>query len=589
MPQVFNKHHKNAPSDAVYIGRGSPFGNPFVIGQDGDRDGVCERFKNEILPTLDVSSLRGKDLVCYCAPHRCHGDDILRKANAPSMPNPFGWSDEYYAEMKRLLGDVYAYDIEVLPNVFTISIIRVLTGEEIVLEVSEWKNDVFRILAWFDYFNANNIEMVGYNNENYDYVIIHIIWKMREQVTHQMLYQKNEAIIEFGKTGKGFSPHTIWPSDRFAPQIDLYKLHHFDNKAKRQSLKGLEFNMRSRNVNAGNVEFGTYLTREQVDGDLIPYNLDDTRETAKFALASAEAIQFRRDLIKQGLITGDVLNFNETKIGKQLMIQRLGETLCFDRSSGRKQPRQTKRSHIALKDVIFPYVYFEHPEFQRVHQWMLAQTLEPSDLNEEKASTKGVFSGVHATVNGFQFDYGTGGIHGSVKNRKYETDDEWIILDADVTGLYPSISNVNRLAPAHLDGPFQVEYAQLPVERAKYKKGTTGNGLFKLGGNGTYGDTNNEYSPLYDPQYTMTITINGQLLLSMLAERLMRIPTIEMIQANTDGVTVRIHRAFLWMYKKTCEDWEAYTLLNLEVTSYKRMWIRDVNNYVSEYSDEKVF
>jgi len=78
---VFNKH-KGAPSTAVYIGRGSPWGNPFKIGRDGDRDKVCDRFEQEILPTLDVSMLRGKDLVCFCKPARCHGDAILRKANS---------------------------------------------------------------------------------------------------------------------------------------------------------------------------------------------------------------------------------------------------------------------------------------------------------------------------------------------------------------------------------------------------------------------------------------------------------------------------------------------------------------------------
>jgi len=80
MPKVYNKH-KNPPEWAVYIGRGSPWGNPFIIGRDGDRETVCNRFRDEVLPNLDVSELRGKDLVCYCAPQRCHGDDILRKAN----------------------------------------------------------------------------------------------------------------------------------------------------------------------------------------------------------------------------------------------------------------------------------------------------------------------------------------------------------------------------------------------------------------------------------------------------------------------------------------------------------------------------
>ena len=81
MPKVLNKHRHGTPAGAVYIGRGSPYGNPFKIGQHGSRDDVCERFERDVLPTLDVSSLRGKDLVCFCAPARCHGDAILRKAN----------------------------------------------------------------------------------------------------------------------------------------------------------------------------------------------------------------------------------------------------------------------------------------------------------------------------------------------------------------------------------------------------------------------------------------------------------------------------------------------------------------------------
>ncbi|XUM19820.1 DUF4326 domain-containing protein [Bradyrhizobium oligotrophicum S58] len=80
-PRVYNKHHKDVPDDAVYIGRGCPWGNRFVIGEHGDRDQVCNRFDCEQLPEMDVSSLAGQDLVCFCAPHRCHGDSILLKVN----------------------------------------------------------------------------------------------------------------------------------------------------------------------------------------------------------------------------------------------------------------------------------------------------------------------------------------------------------------------------------------------------------------------------------------------------------------------------------------------------------------------------
>ena len=81
--RVLNKHTMTASDqvNAVYCGRGSPWGNPFKIGEHGTRDEVCDRFERDVLPTLDVSPLRGKNLICFCAPQRCHCDAILRKAN----------------------------------------------------------------------------------------------------------------------------------------------------------------------------------------------------------------------------------------------------------------------------------------------------------------------------------------------------------------------------------------------------------------------------------------------------------------------------------------------------------------------------
>lgn len=80
-PRVHNKYHKTAPEDGVYIGRGSPYGNPYVIGKHGTREEVIRLFEIHVLPKLDVSQLRGKHLVCFCKPAACHGDLILKKAN----------------------------------------------------------------------------------------------------------------------------------------------------------------------------------------------------------------------------------------------------------------------------------------------------------------------------------------------------------------------------------------------------------------------------------------------------------------------------------------------------------------------------
>lgn len=88
-PKVHNKHHHSAPADAVYIGRGSIWGNPFVIGEHGNRDEVCAKYErylknNSALLHKAEHDLKGKHLVCFCAPLKCHGDFLLSIANKES-------------------------------------------------------------------------------------------------------------------------------------------------------------------------------------------------------------------------------------------------------------------------------------------------------------------------------------------------------------------------------------------------------------------------------------------------------------------------------------------------------------------------
>jgi hypothetical protein len=95
MCRVWNKREAGIPADAVYIGRGGKWGNPFRIGRDGDRAAVIARHaawlgeQRELLRSLD--ELRGRDLVCYCAPLACHGDLLLRLANASREERSAWW------------------------------------------------------------------------------------------------------------------------------------------------------------------------------------------------------------------------------------------------------------------------------------------------------------------------------------------------------------------------------------------------------------------------------------------------------------------------------------------------------------------
>lgn len=86
MPKVYNYYHKDAPVHAVFVGRGSPFGNPFKIGLHGTRADVCTRHRDMVraddnLRNRIKNELKGKDLVCFCKPSLCHADYLLEIAN----------------------------------------------------------------------------------------------------------------------------------------------------------------------------------------------------------------------------------------------------------------------------------------------------------------------------------------------------------------------------------------------------------------------------------------------------------------------------------------------------------------------------
>jgi len=66
--------------DYVYIGRGSKWGNPWIIGNLTRREAI-ERYEADLLDSAlmdDLHELEGKFLVCHCAPLPCHGDILVK-------------------------------------------------------------------------------------------------------------------------------------------------------------------------------------------------------------------------------------------------------------------------------------------------------------------------------------------------------------------------------------------------------------------------------------------------------------------------------------------------------------------------------
>ena len=461
----------------------------------------------------------------------------------------------------------FPFDIESYPNVFSAVFIRHDTDTMWVFEVSERKNQSRHLIAFLHWLRAHpEVRMVGFNSLGYDYPVLHhLLTQFPNGFTAADVYQKSMQIIETDWNDR--FRNTIRPRDVLIRQVDLMKVHHFDNAARSTSLKKIEIAQRMDCVADLPYSPGTVLTAAQIP-DLLGYNIHDVRATGEFLIESAGALEFRDEMSAE--LGEDLTNVSDTNIGSKVFIHEMEQVspgICGRPGSW----RQTPRSQIALAECILPTVSFSHPEFRRVHEYLSRQVI---------TKTKGVFDGLTANAFGMTFAFGTGGIHGAVENRTWRSTPERVIQGRDVASYYPNLAIANRIYPEHLSDVFCDVYKRLYDRRIAVGKKTTQGAAIKLALNGTYGNSNSQFSPFYDPQYTMRITINGQLLLCMLAERLAEIPTLELIQVNTDGIEYAVDRIWVGACDHVSAEWERMTGLELEAENYDLFAQRDVNNYL---------
>lgn len=555
------------------------------------------------------------------------------------------------------------WDLETYPNIATFCFIRADNGKTKNIEISSRNKkggeQLVNFINKLVKCEVNKYRLVGFNNLGFDYPVLHYIVdkvvigkydSLGYSITPNSIYTKAMAIIN--ATDETRFMHLIPESKTIIPQLDLYKIHHFDNAAKSTSLKMLEFNMRSNIIEDLPFPVGKYLTPKE--GDMLKeYNTHDVLETLKFYKHTVGMINFRESLTKKYGI--NFLNANDTKIGKDYFIYQLelqNKGCCYDTTGGKRKMRQTPRDQIHIKDVIFPYVKFDRPEFNAVLEWFKKQTItetkgvftdilekdlgdvakyaaltvkkiklksKPTDeeiavlqkenpfcwVEEIELKAKipkkdgggfkkaywhcwNVADCLNVVVDGFRFDFGTGGIHGSIESTIVKAIDGKKIKDWDVASMYPNIAISNGVYPEHLGVKFCDIYKDVYDQRKSFAKKTPENEMLKLALNGVYGDSNNKYSVFYDPQYTMAITINGQLSLCMLAERLLKEDGVTIIQVNTDGVTALVSEASDIATDVVAKQWENDVKLELELNEYSQMIIRDVNNYIAVYTNGKV-
>lgn len=462
---------------------------------------------------------------------------------------------------------IWAYDIETLFNCFTCTFKNRTSGEirQFVVHESRYELDEF-----IEFLKSRVTGLIGYNNVNFDYPVIHFILtnfkKLKNPKTAaNIIYQKAQETIK-----KEFS--AIWDNQVLIPQIDLFRIWHFDNKNKSTSLKDLEFVMRMENVQEMPIEHYNSVNADDISL-ILEYNLNDVNATLEFYERSRDKINLRKSLGSKYHM--NFLNASNSKIGSELLLELYCQKTGLDKVMVRKM--RTYRPKIKFSECILPNIEFKSDVFKNFLSGL---------RKKEVVQTKGAFE-ASIVFKGFKYDYGLGGIHGSARG-VFEADDEYCIIDADVASLYPSLGIVNGLYPEHLGKPFYFVYKEDIVdvrlaEKALKEKGDKAivDG-FKEAANSAYGKSNDFYSWLYDPKYTLTTTMNGQLQLTMLAEDLvMSLDNVTVMQINTDGITIKLKRSQVDRYYEICNAWMEKTKLLLEFKEYNKYLIRDVNNYLA--------
>jgi hypothetical protein len=441
--------------------------------------------------------------------------------------------------------------------------------------VGHLKNDIKELYEFLVRNVTNNEWHISFNGLSFDSQITEYILRNYKTLSTLagpeiagLVHKKAQDIIN-RQENKEFSEFS--ERDLSIRQIDVFKLNHWDNPAKRSSLKWIQYSMDWHNILDMPIHHTTSVTTQNQLDTVVTYCINDVKSTKQIMNLSRDQINLRKDLSKEYGI--NLFSASEPRISKELFLMFLSEETGIKKYDLKNL--RTKRDLIKVSNIILPYTKFSHPAFQGLLSNFKSLVINARD-------TKGGFK-YSFNYKNVKTDFGLGGAHGCTSSGVYEAKDGMVIMSSDVTSFYPNLAIRNKWSPAHLPKDiFCDKYEWFFEERKKLPKKDPKNYVYKIILNSTYGLSNDENSFLYDPEFTMRITINGQLTLMMLYEMLSEgIPGSIPLMQNTDGVEMMIPEQYKQKYMEICSEWEKITQLYLEHDEYKKMVIGDVNNYIA--------
>lgn len=480
---------------------------------------------------------------------------------------------------------ILIWDIETMVELFLVGIYLPEDDKYIEFEVSKNKYGLEKFIKFTEQYSEYH--WVGYNNIRFDSQVIE--WILHTYHTWEELgnleicariAQKAQDVIHDAN-------YDVFPEYRESEislmQIDLFKINHFDNRNRMVSLKRLEFEMDLENIEEMPIHHTKIgMTNEdlQVTRDYCKNDIKATYEFYKITIGQTEhplykennQIELRQDIEEEFGIK--CLNYSDSKIGDE-MIKKF---YCQEkRISYNSLPNKgTFRKEILVKNCIASYIKFQTTQLKDFYKQIRGRTMT---LKDEFLET--------INFHGQVYTFARGGLHTVNKPKIFEATEDHLIIDWDVSSYYPAIIINNRRYPAHLGIEFLRGYKQMFDRRlelkplAKTDKRTKGIvGALKLAVNSVYGKSSDMQNWVYDRQLTMFTTITGELSLMMLIEAY-ELEGINIISANTDGVTLRIHKDKLDKMTEINQWWMDLTSYELEKTDYSKIVFSTVNDYIA--------
>lgn len=481
-------------------------------------------------------------------------------------------------------------------------------------------SELYPLLNWLQY----EADYFGYNNNKYDRLMLSALLMYYNQ------FDKPSKLIEFlydtsQRITRNSDNDVLW-QDNFTNMLmknrlnfrdldlfQIFRLDHFHKSLKQTSINIKWYNLLEYHMppiseldvdyyyrlteNRGlSIEQLNRLYRNSFERYLHPawkkemeeYNDNDVFICCELVRMNQEEIRLRYMISKEYEI--NVLSASRSTIADKVIVK------LYSKFTGLHPKRfidtKTIRRKIEVSEILSDKIQFLSPQLND-----LLQSLRSLVLRGEKGEFERTF-----TYAGTSYTLATGGLHSNEIPAIYVADDKQTIVDRDVTSYYPNLIRSLKVCQKHLNPKAWFRIADTIVdERTEHKhlakdkslslilqiKHFTAAACLKIVANaGIFGKMGSEKSFLCDKKAMYKVTINGQLFLLMLIERL-EDAGIHVISANTDGIVTIVPKGLEETADNICHWWEKHLGLELEFTSYSKYITEGVNSYLTVKTDGK--